>query len=90
MNDQAIYNELAKENGNFGITLACGNVALEFNSKTREITGRRIDAVAAKTKTLATDLYLLKKIFAFQTTYAEALEQIMSEYNDNPLKFCRW
>ena len=89
MNDQAIYNELAAENGAFAITLACGNVALEFNSKTREITGRRIDGVAAKTKTLATDLMLLEKIFPFQTTYAEALEQIMSDYNENPISFCR-
>ena len=89
MNDQAIYNELAKENGAFAITLACGNVALEFNSKTREITARRIDAASAKTKTLATNLMLLKKSFAFQTTYAEALEQIMSDYNENPISFCR-
>jgi len=90
MNDQAIYNEFEKANGNFDIVLPCGNVVLDLNSNTREIKGFRTDIVTAKTKILGTGLRLLKKTFAFETTYAEKLEVIMAEYNDNPLKFCRY
>ena len=89
MNDQAIYNEFSKENGSFDIILPCGNVVLEFNSKTQEIKGFRTDSAAATTKILGTGLRLLNKTFAFETTYAEKLEQIINEYNENPLSFAR-
>jgi hypothetical protein len=39
---------------------------------------------------LATGLRLLSKNFAFETTFGEALETIMNEYNENPAIFCRY
>ena len=90
MTDQAIYNEFEKTNGYFDFILPCGNVLLSFNSHEREIKGLRLDKAGAKDKLLETDLQLLKKTFSFQVTYAEALETIMNEYNENPSLFCRF
>ena len=90
MNDQAIYNEFEKTNGYFDFILPCGNVLLTFNLNTQEIQGQRLDKAGAKAKLLEVDLLLLEKKFPFQTTYAEALEKIMNEYNENPILFCRF
>ena len=90
MTDQAIYNEFENTNGYFDFILPCGNVLLTFNRYTAEIQGQRLDKAGAKTKILEIDLMLLEKKFPFQKTYAEALENIMNKYNENPKLFCRF
>ena len=90
MNDQAIYNEFTETNGFFDYMLPCGNVLIMFSLSTKEIRAQRTDKASAQVKILGTGLRLLNKTFAFETTYAEKLEVIMAEYNENPLKFCRY
>ena len=90
MNDQAIYNEFTKTNGYFDYILPCGNVLMSFSLSTKEIRAQRTDKASAKNKVLATGLRLLEKNFAFETTFGEALETIMKDYNENPALFCRY
>jgi hypothetical protein len=90
MNDQAIYNEFTETNGFFDYMLPCGNVLVMFSLSTKEIRAQRTDKASATVKVLATGLRLLSKNFAFETTFGEALETIMNEYNENPAIFCRY
>ncbi len=90
MNDQAIYNEFTKTNGFFDYVLPCGNVIISFSLSTKEIRAQRTDKASAKTQVLATGLRLLNKNFAFETTFGEALETIINDYNENPAIFCRY
>ncbi len=90
MNDQAIYNEFTKTNGFFDYMLPCGNVLIMFSLSTNEIRAQRTDKASAKVQVLKTDCRLLNKNFAFETTFGEALETIMKDYNENPALFCRY